>query len=94
MTGEPGGRSRPVQDHRHNLVGRTVARGGACGNIDAPAAVELAGVAAEILHQPFIVTEQRLRQPAQTSRMRMPIHHLDVLVGHIMAPYQPVIPSP
>ncbi|MNI82915.1 hypothetical protein D3C73_1396730 [compost metagenome] len=94
MTGQPPCRPGPVQDNRHDLIGNPDTRCCPGGNIDSTAAVQLAGIIPEVIHQSLIIAEQGSGQLPKAPSVGMPIHHLDVFISHIVAPHQTIVTAP
>ena len=94
MLGQPSGSSHPIHDHRHHLVRRGYARRRPGRHVNTAAAVQVSGIGPVNIHSLVIVVKERLMVLCQISRETVPIDHLRIFIGHIVAPDQIVAAAP
>ena len=94
MLGDPPGSPHPVHDHRHHLIGRGNPGRGARRHVQALHAEQLLGVILKGRDAFIVIPEKGFVEGQQIPGEHMPVNHLDVFIGHVVGPHEPVIPRP
>ena len=94
VAAEPARAADPVEDHRNGHTGSRGAGGGVGRDPDATGTEHLPRALTELLGLGGVVAEEGRDGVGETSRHGVPVGDLHVLVGHVLAPGQVVIPVP